>query len=57
MSQVMQNMHGLLLKSNVYLNVVASGKCKLISLEPTEELLYLKAGTRIIRLVLLTCPQ
>ena len=37
-------MHGLLLKSNVYLNVVASGKCKLISLEPTEELLYLKAG-------------
>ena len=45
MSQVLQNMHGLLLKSNVYLNVVASGKCELISLEPTEELLALRLAT------------
>ena len=50
----MQMLHGLSLKSSVYLNVVASSKCKLISLELTEELLYLKAGIRIIKVSVTT---
>ena len=50
----MQMLHGLLLKSSAYLNVVASSKCKLISLELTEELLDLKAGIRIIKVSVTT---